>query len=68
MKLLRHVKKYVFVMAGLSSICPDGYRTPYDVYRRVFPFVYKYLGTCWIAHWDSPKDIAGWVKEMEANK
>lgn len=65
MKLLRHVSKYVFIRAGLGSVCMDGYRTPYRVYRRKLPFIYKYFGTCWLAHWDSPKDIEEWIKSKE---
>lgn len=68
MKVLMCVRKYVFVMAGLGAIMPDGYRTPFNVYRRVFPFIYKYLGTCWLARWDKPEDIVEWIKDKEADK
>ena len=68
MKLIRSINKYIFVLAGVPVIQFDGYRTPYHVYRRVLPFMYKNLGTCWIAHWDKPEDIEEWIKEKEADK
>lgn len=68
MKFILSLSKYFFVLAGVPVVQFDGYRTPYNVYRKVFPFVYKYLGTCWLAHWDKPEDIEEWIKEKEADK
>ena len=65
MRLFCRIEKYVFKMAGLGSICPDGYRIPYHVYRRIFPFVYSYLGTCWLTHWDKEEDIREWIYEHD---
>lgn len=65
MKILKHVRKYVFELAGVPTLEFDGYRTPYHVYRRVFPFIYRYLGTCSLAHWDKPEDLDEWIKEKE---
>lgn len=68
MKLFWRTEKYVFRIAGSGSICPDGFRVPYTVYKRVFPFVYIYLGTCWLAHWDTYEDIMKWVHAQETKR
>jgi len=68
MKIFFRTEKYVFDMAGLGSICADGFRIPYHAYKRVIPFCYSYLGTCWLAHWDKPEDIMEWIEYQESER
>lgn len=57
MKIMLRVKKYVFVVAGNPVIWFDRYQTPYRVYRRVVPFVYKDLGICGFSDQCTKEDI-----------